>query len=232
MKKFLLAGIILAVGFFAFAGDAAAFNDIGFSKDGKTYIFGQYGKTDRKYQPYAEIYTIDVERNEYVSGQVYKVLENNTIHSGKQVYENLYAKHQEEIKKYDCSSAKPDDVLYICENEKKKGIDEIIFRNFIGEASGDDGIVYKVHLVPTYYGRGIDSKSSFYIDLDMVDQAGGVRAKYKIGSPDIKRKGVVDYKIVQIIRNKNKTGLIFVVEKTIEDATGTSVRYMVETVKL
>lgn len=48
MKKILVCAFSV---FFAvcssFAGDAASFDDIGFSEDGKYYLFGQYGKTFR-----------------------------------------------------------------------------------------------------------------------------------------------------------------------------------------
>ena len=48
MKKILVCAFSV---FFAvcssFAGDAASFDDIGFSEDGKYYLFGQYGKTDK-----------------------------------------------------------------------------------------------------------------------------------------------------------------------------------------
>ena len=40
MKKLLLSGIIFfAAAFLTFAGDAAAFVDLGLSNDGKTYVF-------------------------------------------------------------------------------------------------------------------------------------------------------------------------------------------------
>ena len=35
------------------AGDVASFVDKGFSEDGKYYVFGQYGRTDKKYQGWA-----------------------------------------------------------------------------------------------------------------------------------------------------------------------------------
>ena len=47
MKKLLFGLIFAGLGAaFVAAGDAAVFDDIGFSADGKTYLFGQYGKTD------------------------------------------------------------------------------------------------------------------------------------------------------------------------------------------
>ena len=231
MKKALIAGLIFIAAGISFAGDAAAFKDIGFSSDGKIYVFGQYGKTDVKYQPYAEIYTIDVEKNEYVPGGVYKNLEDNSLRSGSQVYEDLLAKHFLDLKKYNCKSASVDDVIYVLESESKKGVDEIEFKNY-----GDDGessrLTYNVRLVPTFYGRGKDLRSSFYIDVNVRDNGGNCVQSYTVGSPDIKRKGVSAYKIVRIFRKKAKSGLVFVVEKTVEDSTGTSIRYMVETVKL
>ena len=61
MKKLVLSGIILlCAGLNLFAGDAAAFVDLGISSDGRTYAFGEYGKTDRQFQGYAEIYTVDI----------------------------------------------------------------------------------------------------------------------------------------------------------------------------
>ena len=230
MKIALIAGFILASASLCFAGDAAAFKDIGFSSDGRIYLFGQYGKTDVKFQPYAEIYTIDVEKNEYVPGGVYKNLEQNSMRSGSQVYEDLLAKHYFDIKKFDCAPSAVDDVLYVLESEKKKGEDLIEFKNY-GE-DGSERLTYKVRLVPTLYGRGKDLRSSFFINLDVSDNDGALVKSYKVGSPDIKRKGVSAYKIVRIFRDKAKSGLVFVVEKTVEDSTGTSIRYMVETVKL
>ena len=121
MKKELIAGFVFLAAGLSFAGDAAAFKNIGFSDDGKIYIFGQYGKTDVKYQPYAEIYTVDVEKNEYVPGGVYKKLESDSLKSGSQVYEDLYARHYLDLKKYNCRPSLPDEVLYILESGKKKG---------------------------------------------------------------------------------------------------------------
>ena len=231
MKIALIAGFVLASASLCFAGDAAAFKDIGFSGDGKIYIFGQCGKTDVKFQGYAEIYTIDVEKNEYVPGGVYKNLDQDSLRSGSQVYEDLLAKHYLDIKKYNCAPAAVDDVLYVLESEKKKGQDLIEFKNY-GDNGDSARLNYKVSLVPTFYGRGKDLRSSFYINLDVRDNDGNLIKSYKVGSPDIKRKGVSDYKIVRIFRDKAKSALIFVVEKTVEDSAGSSIRYMVETVKL
>ena len=52
------------------------------------------------------------------------------------------------------------------------------------------------------------------------------------GNPDIQRKGVTGYAIDRIYTAPDGKGMVFVVEKTVEDSAGTSIRYMVETVAL
>ena len=71
MKKIIAGGIFLFIAAaVSFAGDAAVLVDSGFSADGAYYIFGQYGKTDKSFQGWAEIYTVDVAGNDYVDGGV------------------------------------------------------------------------------------------------------------------------------------------------------------------
>ena len=83
-----------------FAGDVAVFQEIGFSKDGKTYIFAEYGKQDKKFFPYGEIYTVDVAKNDFIPGKVFKVQDKSFTKASKTLFEELYAKHYTEIKKY------------------------------------------------------------------------------------------------------------------------------------
>ena len=72
MKKSVICSLVLLLGISAsWAGDVASFVDKGFSEDGKYYVFGQYGKTDKKYQGYAEIYQVDIAANDYVENGVF-----------------------------------------------------------------------------------------------------------------------------------------------------------------
>ena len=94
MKKILtIAAAVVLSAASVFAGDAASFDDIGFSSDGRFYIFGTYGKTDRDYKAWAEIYTVDVAANEFVKGEVFKIKpeESSSSDSGKSAYERLRA---------------------------------------------------------------------------------------------------------------------------------------------
>lgn len=219
--------------FASFAGDSAVLVDNGFSADGNYYIFGQYGKIDKKFQGWAEIYTVDVLKNDYVDNEVYRVKPSAVTFdkTGKEVYESLAGKNYLSIKKYNCAQNSPEQILYIREEEKKAGTDEIEFKDFISSVS-DDQAYYKVVLVPTVSGEGINVKSSFYIDIEKLDSKGAVLACQKIGNPGITRKGVKNYKIERIVCDKTGKKLVFIVEKTMEDKTGINIRYMIETARL
>ena len=234
MKKLMVCGMLgIFAAFASFAGDSAVLVDNGFSADGNYYIFGQYGKIDKKFQGWAEIYTVDVLKNDYVDNEVYRVKPSAVTFdkTGKEVYESLAGKNYLSIKKYNCAQNSPEQILYIREEEKKAGTDEIEFKDFISSVS-DDQAYYKVVLVPTVYGEGINVKSSFYIDIEKLDSKGAVLASQKIGNPGITRKGVKNYKIERIVCNKTGKKLVFIVEKTMEDKTGINIRYMIETARL
>lgn len=219
--------------FASFAGDSAVLVDNGFSADGNYYIFGQYGKIDKKFQGWAEIYTVDVLKNDYVDNEVYRVKPSAVTFdkTGKEVYESLAGKNYLSIKKYNCAQNAPEQILYIREEEKKAGTDEIEFKDFISSVS-DDQAYYKVVLIPTVSGEGINVKSSFYIDIEKLDSKGAVLASQRIGNPGITRKGVKNYKIERIVCDKTGKKLVFIVEKTMEDKTGINIRYMIETARL
>lgn len=219
--------------FASFAGDSAVLVDNGFSADGNYYIFGQYGKIDKKFQGWAEIYTVDVLKNDYVDNEVYRVKPSAVTFdkTGKEVYESLAGKNYLSIKKYNCAQNSPEQILYIREEEKKAGTDEIEFKDFISSVS-DDQAYYKVVLVPMVSGEGINVMSSFYIDIEKLDSKGAVLASQKIGNPGITRKGVKNYKIERIVCDKTGKKLVFIVEKTMEDKTGINIRYMIETARL
>jgi len=234
MKKIVLAVLALLVGSVnLFAGDVATFVDCGFSADGKYYVFGQYGKTDKKFQGWADIYQVDIEKNDYVSKGVFKIKPSavTSDKSGLEVYESLEAKNFYYLKDLNCEKPNADQGLYILEDIKKTGTDEIVFTDFrSSEIENQD--TYHINLVPTVKGSGKNVKSSFYILLEKKDSEGNIILNKKIGSPDIVRKGVYNYKIERIFCDKSGQNLIFVIEKMIEDDTGVSIRYMIEATKI
>lgn len=230
MKKVLFAGLIFALFTSVLcAGDVATFVEKGFSPDGKSFIFGQYGRTDNKFQGWAEIYHVDIESNDFVDGGVFKI-KPTAVTAGKtgiDVYNSLEAKSYFYLKNINCEPAGPEETLYICDDPKKTGVEEIIFKDFKGSKI-DAPNTYHVQLFPTVIGSGKDVKSSFFILLEKEDADGKILLRKKVGSPEVVRKGISGYKIERIICDKSGENLIFVVEKMLEDENGTSVRYMVE----
>jgi predicted secreted protein len=234
MKKYSVACILLlSLLFSAFAGDAAVFVDNGFSSDGNVYIFGQYGKIDKTFQGWAEIYTVDVSRNTFVPGEVFKINPSSVTRDkgGKDVYEMLAGRSYFSIKKYNCEKASPEQTLYVCGDEKKAGTDEIVFKDFSISPIEKQG-TYHVQLVSAVTGTGNSVSSSFFIMLEKNDESGKVIGRQKIGSPNIVRKSVYSYKIQKIFCNPSGNNIIFVIEKTIKNKTGILIRYMVESAVL
>lgn len=234
MKRFI--GILTAVVVscaFVFAGDAAVFEDIGFSSDGSVYVFGQYGKTDRDFESWAEIYTVDVAKNDFVRNEVYKTepSKDTAQYSGKRCWENLFERTEWKLGKYNIQETQTENVIYVSESESKDPLAEIVFKDY-EKSERDNAVYYHVKLVPTFNGSGKNVKSSFYINLEEVDSYGKVLLKKTVGTPSVKRQGVTGYRIVRIFTDQSGKSLVFIVEKKIEDDTGTSIRYMVETIRL
>ena len=234
MKKILFcAFLILSVFHGLFAGDSAVFVDEGFSSDGKVYVFGQYGTTDKSFQGWAELYAVDIEKNDYIDGEFYRIKPASVTKNkkGKDLYADLVGKSYFDYKKYNLKHASPDKVLYIRESEAKGATEEILFKDFLSSVSADQAL-YSVKLFPTVKGSGVKAKSSFYIELVKKDADGNVLASQKIGNPQIERKGVLSYKIERILCSNDGSSIIFNIEKTCEDKTGVNIRFMVEAAKL
>ena len=233
MKKLLTFGLIFTLLFSALsAGDVATFVDKGFSEDGKYYVFGQYGKTDKKFQGWAELYQVDIAANDYTDDGVFKTKPSAVTadKNGRDVFEALEGKSYYYFKDLKCEPANIDHVLYILDDVNKTGTDEIVFKDF-RSADLENADVYHIRLYPTVNGSGKNARSSFYIMLEKRNANGDILLSRKIGTPSINRKGVTNYKIERIFCDKSEKNLIFVIEKMLEDDTGTSIRYMIEAAK-
>ena len=233
MKKSVAFGLIFTFAVLAAsAGDVATFVDKGFSEDGKYYVFGQYGKTDKKFQGWAELYQVDIAANDYTDNGVFKTKPSAVTadKNGRDVFEALEGKSFYYFKDLKCEVANMDHVLYILDDVNKTGTDEIVFKDF-RSADLDNADVYHIKLYPSVNGSGKNARSSFYIMLEKRNANGDIILSRKIGSPEISRKGVTNYKIERIFCDKSERNLIFVIEKMMEDDTGTSIRYMVEAAK-
>ena len=228
MLKRLLCMILVSCGAILFAEDIASFVDEGFSLDGQYYVFGQYGNTGRS-QGFAEIYTIDIEKNDYVDNGLF-FIKPSTSTSGKNghmLYTDLRKKSVQYLNSMSLAVTGLDNVLFL--NGGLKSTDkEIIVKDF-ENATTDSSETYSIKLNPWYSGNTATSKSSFFITVEKKDVSGNVIGKQVIGNPDIKRTGVIGYEIEKIITSPDKRSFIFIIEKTIVTSTGSVVRYMIET---
>lgn len=234
MKKIILTAILSFVcGCYIFAGDVATFVDKGFSEDGKYYIFGQYGRTDKKYQGWAEIFQVDIQKNDYVEGGVFRTKPTATTSdkSGLEVFEALEAKSFYYFKNIKTKLSDAENILYICNDPQKEGTDKIEFKDFRAEDI-KNADTFSIQLVSTIIGSGKNVKSSFKILVERKDSTGKVLNSYVVGSPSIVRKGISNYKIEKIMCDSSQTKFIFVVEKIQEADDGISVRYMVEAAEI
>ena len=68
MRKAIVFMILTAVCAALYAGDVANFVELGFSPDGKTFAFGQYGTDSKTLSPYGDLFFVDVAKNEFVPG--------------------------------------------------------------------------------------------------------------------------------------------------------------------
>ncbi len=234
MKKLFLCSMAFLFAVTAMnAGDVASFVDKGFSADGRYYVFAQYGKTDKKFQGWAEIFQVDIAANDYVDSGVFRTRPSAATadKNGKDIYTELEARADAYLSGLNCKVANSDHVLYILDDVHKTGTDEIVFKDFTS-ADLDNQNSYRITLVPTINGKGKNARSSFYINLEKFDADGYLLSTQRIGSPSISRKGVTNYKIERIFRDDSCQNLIFVIEKHYEDDAGLSVRYMVEAAKI
>jgi predicted secreted protein len=87
-----------------------------------------------------------------------------------------------------------------------------------------------VSLKKTINTKGTIKSSSFFINLEIKDKTGKAVGTYKVGHPDVVRKGVQNYTVVQIILTPNERALVFVIEREESDGKGgINLRNMVET---
>jgi predicted secreted protein len=200
--------------------------DLGFSPDGRTYMFAQYGVEFGTLRPWADLFVVDVPRNDFVNGGRVSFIHNSPVvagNDGSAAFYRLLSRSTALTEKYGMSLLHQGRPLYIAldPNGPSRWGETIEFRDF------NTGNSYTASLVPTVEGSGKDLKSSFYITLDRVS-GNGERKAYTVGNPQIKRSLIESYKIKKVMVAPNGESLIFTIEMNTPVADGVNVRYMVE----
>jgi predicted secreted protein len=228
LKKIMLimTGIVLVSGLWA--GDSASFVDLGFSPDGRVYMFAQYGVESAGLRPWADLFVVDVPGNIFVSGGKISYTHNSPIQAGQDGSGALYrliAGNSGLADRYGISFPNQGQPLYISLDLNPPASGERIeFRDF------ESGASYRAQLVSSVEGSGRNLKSSFYITLERAGAGAG--KTYTVGTPGIKRPLVASYNIKRVIVDPRGDSLIFVIEMKKLGDGGADIRYMVEALRL
>jgi len=211
------------------AGDVASFIDMGFSPDGKIYMFGQYGVLSPTLKPWAEFFIIDVPTNSYVPNGWVTFTDNTPVKAqqdGSDVFSRLVSNNSALISRYNINTQNKGLPLYISRDIKPlKDGETIEFRDFL------TGNAYKAELIPTREGSGSNVRSSFYINLENKVQNGQIK-NYIIGNPQRKRQKVETYNINRVLIDPSEATIIFIIEMKKVSDSGYDIRYMAEVQRL
>jgi predicted secreted protein len=211
------------------AGDSASFVDLGFSSDGNIYMFAQYGVKSGTLKPWADMYVVDVARNNFVSGGRISYTHDRAIEAGQDGAGALYrviTKNAEFIERYGLLYPNQGQPLYIAlSGDPAYEGKTVAFRDFVS------GVSYQADLIEKISGNGRNVKSSFYINLESIDNDGEAK-RYTIGTPQLERSLIYSYRIKKVLVAPSGNALIFVVEMNLLAENGPDVRYMVEVLQL
>jgi predicted secreted protein len=231
-KSFYLAlSVLIFNGLRLWAGDNASFVDLGFSPDGRIYMFAQYGVTSDSLRPWSELAVVDVPRNNFVEGGRVSYTHTRAVTNGQDGSGALYrllARNGALADRYGVDFLLQGYPLYVSLETSDRagdGGEFIEFRDFQAGAS------YKATLIPTLEGSGNNLKSSFFINLEKTSKDGSKRS-YKVGTPTVKRPLISSYRIRKVVIAPQDGSLIFVIEMKKSGNGGFDIRYMVEALKL
>lgn len=216
------------------AGDLAVLENLGFSDDGRYFMFGQHVLMTNTGQAYAETAVVDVPRNDFVPGGWKKsswnvrVLPNQNSRGA--LYE-LLSESTDLKNRYGISHLEQGRLLYTRNNgddtlqesgEGEESVPGLSFRDF------ERGREFRMVLFQESAGEGEDVSASFHIKLNVMESSGAEKS-YVIGREGYMRPDVIGYRIVRVWTGPDGKSLVIAVAKESSDL---SVRYMVETLVL
>jgi len=210
------------------AGDSASFVDLGFSTDGRTYMFAQHGVRAGTLYPWADLFVVDVARNDFVPQGRISYTHNKPIDAGQDGAGALYSLLTQNaglVERHGLSYPNQGQPLYIALNDDPSYDGAAItFRDFVAEIS------YQAKLVETISGSGKDVRSSFYITLESTGD-NGEKKTFTIGTPKLERPSIFSYRIKKVLVAPSGNALIFVIEMKRHAENGPDIRYMVEALR-
>jgi predicted secreted protein len=230
-RMFVIVAFLTLAGTCLWAGDTAVFVDLGFSPDGRTYMFGQYGVQSGTLRPWADLCIVDVPANSFVPGGRISYAHDSPVIAGQDGSGALFriiARNAFLADRYGINFLYQGQPLYVhLENGLIPPGGEVIeFRDF------EKGISFRAALSTSTEGYGANAKSSFHISLERQDRNGAAR-NYVVGNPQIKRPNIISYRIRKVMIAPRDGSIVFVIETKKQNPDGsTDIRYMVETLRM
>jgi predicted secreted protein len=229
VKKALCALAVIAATAGLHAGDTATYVDLGFSPDGKIYMFAQYGIQSGTLKPWADLFVVDVPKNNFVSGGRNSYVHDSPVVAGQDGSGALYrviTRHAALADTYRVNFLFQGQPLYISlEDPVSPSGETIEFRDF------ESGSSYRAALVAAVEGSGPAMKSSFYINLERTGRDGSKKS-YTVGTPQVKRPLIASYRIRKVMIAPRDGSMIFVIEMKKQDGSNFDIRFMVEALRL
>ncbi len=226
-KKALISACIMLFALAAWAGDVAQFDNLGFSPDGRYFMFGQHGVIEKTSYPYAEISIVDVPANAFVPQGVKKVSYAQGVEPGATglgALLNALGDVAAEKRQYRIDHLVTGRLLYLLVDGVNPA-ETLEFRDF------QAGAKYSVTLVQTSGLKETVPGAAFSLKLTVTGRDGTAK-DYAVGIAGLVRAGVKTYRIKQVVLGPDGAALVFVIQKEETDGTGVNIRYMVETVRL
>jgi len=225
----VLAGLLVLCAPAVHAGDTSNFTDLGFSPDGAYFMFAQYGVRSGTLRPWADLFIVDVARNNFVPGGRISYVHDRRIEAGQDGAGTMYrliAQNAGISERYNINYSNQGQPLYIAlHGDPAYRGDEISFRDFTS------GIQYRANLIETITGEGQTIQSTFFIRLTATENDGSVKS-YEIGTPQLRRPLIFSYRIKKVLIAPSGNSLIFIIEMKQRSGNTHNIRYMVEAVRL
>ena len=227
-KKLMLLFVLALLLSPLWAGDTAVFVDLGFSADGKTYMFGQYGVNPATLRPWAELCVVNVSTNNFVPGGRINYVHDSPVisgHDGSGALFRVIGRNAVLADRNNIGYLLQGYPLYVfIDNGSGLENETIEFRDF------EKADTFRAVLNASGYGSA--SGSSFFIGLEKRNRDGAVKM-YSVGNAAIKRPGIASYRISKVLAAPQTSSLVFVIEMKKLNADGSAdIRYMIEALKL
>ena len=206
----------------ASAGDVAQFVNLGFSRDARYFMFGQFGISAKDSSAWADTFIVDVPANAYASKGTKHFSGSQPVDPGANGLGAMLialSDSSPRTKQLHIDHLATGRLLYVL-LDGAQAAETLEFRDFQSARS------YKVDLTQSAAPGG----ASFGISIAVTEKDGSTRS-LKAGDPSYKRSGVKAYHIKQIILAPDGASLVFIVQKEEQDTQGNNIRYMVETVR-